>query len=104
MAIIQGGVYRKLRFSLHTLIKSNLALLAVGFFFFAFAKKYDHFSISNLFVIAFAISILNPSISAQTSLLSDERTQGSHLGILQSLNSLARAVIPLTANLFFMGI
>ena len=102
MVAIQGGIYRKLQviFPLHNLIKKNLLLLGIAFLFFPFSHNIIIFTLI-LSLIAFSISVLNPSISAQTSLLSDESTHGIYLGILQSLSSMVRSFIPFVATFLY---
>ena len=102
MAAIQGGLYPKLqaKVPLHSLIKNNLLLLGTMVLFLPLAHNIIIFSLL-LYMVVFSISVLNPSISLQTSLMSDESTQGIHLGMLQSLNSLARSLIPFLATLSY---
>ena len=102
LVIMQGGVYRWLqkKFLLHTMIQNALLLMGLGFSAVSFASDLITFSLL-LSLLVFSMSILNPSISAQISILSNESDQGAHLGILQSLNSLARALVPFLATFLY---
>ena len=50
------------------------------------------------------VAFISPTLTALTSLHSDETDQGFHLGVFRSSGSMARACGPLLAGLIYFGL
>ncbi|MGJ8639389.1 MAG: MFS transporter [Opitutaceae bacterium] len=98
LVLVQGGIVRRLA---KPVGEKRLALFGLGsgtvaFLFIANAQGLGLF-FTALAAMAFSIGLCSPTLSALVSLYSDEKEQGTALGIFRSAGSLARAIGPLAA-------
>ena len=99
---VQGGVIRKISGKIP---EKKIALLGVFTLLFGFSLlSFSKSTILTMLCLSFlsvGSALLNPSISALTSLFSPQSEQGKNLGILRGFGSLARAFSPTLFSLVY---
>jgi MFS family permease len=95
---VQGGVMRRISGKIPEINIARIGALSliIGFLGLIYFYKEFHFIMIFLFFLSLGASLLNPSLSAITSLISSMDTQGENLGIFRSFGSLARALSPIS--------
>ncbi len=98
LILVQGGIVRRLATPVG---EKRLALAGLSFGVAAFLSLSMAMHLGLFFgalaLMAFAIGLASPTLSALVSLYSNESDQGANLGIFRSAGSLARAIGPLLA-------
>ncbi len=108
LTIVQGGIVRRIatRVSDRSMAAFGAGTEVVGFGMLAWVSQRDASSLA-LLLIALAIIVagfafITPSINSMVSRRTDPRQQGAMLGLLQSINSLARIFGPMVGvSLFY---
>lgn len=88
--------------------EKNLALIGIligiiAFALISFLHAETWFYVS-LFLMSTGVAFISPTLTALTSLHSDETDQGFHLGVFRSSGSMARACGPLLAGFVYFGL
>jgi MFS family permease len=104
LILVQGGLVRRLAAPVG---EKRLAVAGLGsgilaFLVIAFALNLGLFFLG-LALMALAVGLVSPTLSALVSLYSKEDEQGSSLGIFRSAGSFARAIGPLLAAFIYFA-
>ena len=83
------------------LIGIFIGVVAFALISFIHGESWFYFS---LFLMSTGVAFISPTLTALTSLHSDETDQGFHLGVFRSSGSMARACGPLLAGLVYFGL
>ncbi|MEM8868384.1 MAG: MFS transporter [Verrucomicrobiota bacterium] len=104
LVLVQGGLVRRLAPKLgdKPLAIAGLFISVFAFLCLAFATKTGLFFVA-LALLAFAIGLASPTLSALVSLYTNEEEQGAALGAFRSAGSLARAIGPLLAAFVYFS-
>ena len=102
LVIVQGGLLGPLvrRFGERRLILSGIVLMALGLILLPGSKLW--LLLLGLLLLAVGQGIHNPSTTGLLSRLTDERSQGSTIGLSRSFGALARILGP-SAGTFIFG-
>jgi len=104
LVFVQGGIVRRLATPVgeKNLALAGIALGVLAFLTLAVAVDLGLF-FAALALMAFAIGLASPTLSALVSLYSKESDQGANLGVFRSAGSLARAIGPLLAAFVYFA-
>lgn len=104
LVLVQGGIVRRLATPVgeKRLAVAGLACGVAAFLALAMATQLGLF-FGALALMAFAIGLASPTLSALVSLYSSESDQGANLGVFRSAGSLARAIGPLVAAFVYFA-
>lgn len=104
LILVQGGIVRRLAKPVgeKRLAVAGLVAGIVAFLFLATSYDLGPF-FTALGIMAFAIGLASPTLSALISLYSTESEQGANLGVFRSAGSLARAIGPLIAAFVYFA-
>ena len=83
------------------LIGIFIGVVAFALISFIHGESWFYFS---LFLMSTGVAFISPTLTALTSLHSEETDQGFHLGVFRSSGSMARACGPLLAGLIYFGL
>ncbi|MCE9501230.1 MAG: MFS transporter [Leptospira sp.] len=94
--LIQGGVIRRISgiVSEKKILIAGTIILIAGYSILTFAKSVSEMFLSLTF-LSIGSALLNPGLSALTSLYSGAGDQGRNLGIMRSAGALARGIAPI---------
>lgn len=104
LILVQGGIVRRLASPVgeKRLASTGLACGIVSFLLLAYALNVGPFFVA-LAIMALAIGLASPTLSALISLYSKDSEQGTNLGVFRSAGSLARAIGPLIAAFVYFS-
>lgn len=96
MIIIQGFVLQIMikKFSENFLLIAGLSILATAFFLAIFTTTYEYMLVMAL-PIAFGLSISSPIVTSEITKYADPESQGTLLGMNESMNAFMRVIGPL---------
>jgi len=102
LAIVQGGIYRKLVDSmpLPQLIFIGLLVLSIGLLVMPLAANLMIASFI-IIILAFGMGVSSPSLITYGTNISGEKEYGLIMGIMQGMASLARVIAPISATLLY---
>jgi MFS transporter, DHA1 family, tetracycline resistance protein len=106
-ALVQGGLIHRLsrRFGEAKLVRAGALVLAAGFAGIWSCPSFGAWSLPMLYLgsslTAVGTGLLTPSLSSYVSRQAAADAQGTTLGVLQSMNALARVLGPLAAGLLY---
>ena len=108
LALVQGGIVRRIatRTSDRNMAAIGAVTEVIGFGMLAWVSRRDSASLAMLLValaiVVAGFAFITPAINAMVSRRTDRRKQGAVLGLLQSINSLARIFGPMVGvSLFY---
>ncbi len=101
--MVQGGVIRRISGKIPEIKIARVGALSLIIGFIGLVNFYHDFRLILLFLffLSLGASLLNPSLSTITSLISNVDNQGESLGIFRSFGSLARALSPLSFGIIY---
>lgn len=105
LILVQGGIVRRF---VGKVGERNMALIGIIIGFAAFLViSFSHSSslfYPGLFLMSTGVALISPTLTALTSLSSEDSEQGFNLGVFRSCGSIARALGPLAAGLIYFSL
>ena len=105
LILVQGGIVRRF---VGKVGERNMALIGIIIGFAAFLViAFSHTSYlfyPGLFLMSTGVALISPTLTALTSLASEDSEQGFNLGVFRSCGSIARALGPLAAGLIYFSL